>query len=146
MSEIFDEDFVLSQLQASGTMAFFNLIQLGFPLKVQISEIFEKLAPFLEHRHRSCGIQLCCQIFLLAIGFQYNDFKIGKTEIHIRPGKPDIFAKMQNAMREPNDDDIGRMFKREFVAFRLRVVGIKVRFFHARKLIVELFFFFSYKI
>lgn len=93
MSGTFDDNFVLSQLQTSGTLAYFNLMRFGYPLKVQITEIYKQLEPFLEYRHTSCGIEKCCQIFLLACGFQYKDFKIGKTDIHIRPGKSDILKE-----------------------------------------------------
>ncbi|XP_031625631.1 myosin heavy chain 95F-like [Contarinia nasturtii] len=43
MPDIFDDTIVFNQLQSSGMLAYNQLIQLGFPIKIMILDLFEKL-------------------------------------------------------------------------------------------------------
>lgn len=123
----FDEVFVYNQLKSSGTIAYYNLMNLGYPIKISIAELFEKLQPYLEQRHISFGANNCCQIYLLANGFESNEFKFGKTEIHIRPGKLDLLNRMNAEFQEMNNE-IAVKFKKRFIASIRRSLFICIRF------------------
>lgn len=119
----FDDQYVLAQLKSCGTMAYFDLMQISFPSKIKISELLKNVEP----RHRSMiGEKKCCQILLLGINFQLKDFKIGKTEVHIRPGKI-------NLLDETNEEDKIMNFQKNFLAFMRRIIFIRLRFIVKRE-------------
>lgn len=93
--ESFDENVVLDQLRSSGTLAYYELMQFGYPLKIQIADFYNKLKVVSEPRHVSIGNRMCCFIFFLASGFKAEDLKFGKSSIHIRPGNSKLFEKIQ---------------------------------------------------
>lgn len=78
---IFDEINVLRQLESSGNIVFYNLMQVGYPMKIPIHEFYHKIKPYLELRHEAMGVTNCSNIFLLASGFQSKDFKFGKSVV-----------------------------------------------------------------
>lgn len=127
--------FVLKQLEASGTMAYLKLTQLGFPTKISIADFFQNLQPYLEQRHISIGVNNCCKIYLLASNFLPEDFKFGKSEIHFRPGKCDLLDQMKKEFQQPNNSQVGARFKTEFIASMRRILHIRIRFIGACKCI-----------
>lgn len=111
----FDEIFVMSQLESSGTIAYYQLMHSGYPFKVKISEIWDNLLPVLETCHRDYGKETCCEIFLRSNGFHNEDFKIGKQDIYIRHGKKSWLQKMRQEMKT---SAVLLNFKKEFEDFR----------------------------
>lgn len=126
----FDDTIVLNQLQSSGMMAYRSLMELGYPIKIPIAELFQKLQPYLEQRHISIGSNVCCRIFLLAIGFLSEDFKFGKTEIHFRPGRKHLLDLL-NVEFQKSKNDITVRFKKGFISFMRRSLFISIRFMGA---------------
>lgn len=61
-------------------------MQSSYPIKVSITELFQKLQAVFEPRYIPFGEINSIRIFLLANGISSKDFKFGKTEIHIRSG------------------------------------------------------------
>lgn len=127
----FDENIVFDQLEASGTIAFHTLMQMGYPVKVPIAEFYQKIKPYMTpgHGYESIGTINCCRFFLLASGFLSKDFKFGKTEIHIRSknskllnqiniGSQDLLAGVAVKFNEQC-----RYFKRKTLYILLRFVG-----------------------
>lgn len=74
-------------------------MQIGFPLKISISELMRQMETFLEPRHISVGKNVCLSIVLSVVGFKTNEFKIGKTDILIRPGKTHLLDKLNHELR-----------------------------------------------
>lgn len=124
---MFGDDFVSRQLKSSGAIAYSELMQFGFPSKVQISVLSSKMESFLEPRHISLGIDVCCRILLLGIGFKVNDFKIGKTEVLIRPGKTNLFDKLHDEIRY-SKQKLEKKFQTSYTAFMQRVLIIRFQF------------------
>lgn len=115
--------FVSKQLEASGTMAYLKLTQIGYPIKISIADFFQRLQPFLEKRHISTGVNNCCKIFLFASNFKPTDFKFGKTEIHFRPGKSNLLDQMNKELQPANNSQNAAKFKTGFKAYcRVRFV------------------------
>lgn len=123
---------VFNQLESSGTIAYYNLMQMGYPLKVSISEFYQKLLVYLEPRHISIGMNNCCKIFLMSNNFLCKDFKFGTTEIHVRPGKRHLIDSMMTNFQEPNNA-IAVKFKNGFVDYMRRIFYIRVRFLGTRE-------------
>lgn len=132
---VFDFDLVSSHLQSAGIFAYSDLMQMGYPSKIQIEKLFEKIEVLLDPRHVSVGKNMCCQIFLLGSGFQFENFKFGRTEVRIRAGKfhllDNIFDKISKQGNESTKLHALK-FKRGFVAFRCRVLFLRLRFLGAR--------------
>lgn len=126
----FNEIIVSRQLESSGTMAFYNLMQLGYPTKISIDDLHHKLKPYVKPRHTSIGVNNYCMIFLLASGFLSKDFKFGKTEIHVRPGKFQLLDRMNAEFQRPNNE-IKVKFNESFKKFMRRVFYIRIRFMGA---------------
>lgn len=134
--DIFNENFVLEQLKTTGTVAYFNLMQHGYPFKVRINELFENMKRFLEPRHISLGSETCCRIFLLCKGFENKDFRIGKTDIHIRLGKSDLFNQLLSYCDKSVAEDSSKVvedFKKGFLMFMRRVFCAQIKFAGTRK-------------
>ena len=91
----------------------------------------------MEPRHTSVGSKMCCQIYLIATGFEHTDFKLGKTDIHIRAGKDNLFNQlckgMNNASEISNWPTIANNFRKVFVAFMWRAILVQIRFVAKRK-------------
>lgn len=130
--DFYDEIVVSKQLESSGTLAYYNLMQCGYPTKIGIVEFYNKLKMHLEPRHISIGMHNCCKIVLLASGFLSKDFKFGKTEIHIRPGNYHLVDQLNVELERP-DSEITVKFKRKFIAFMCRVLFKSIWFMGARK-------------
>lgn len=110
----FDENFVSDQLKSSGTTAYYELMQFGYPSKIQIDDLYDKLQPILKHHHNSIGSSLCCFIFLLASGFNAEDLKVGKSSINVRPGNSKLLEKLQIEINDLSPD-LASKFDEEFL-------------------------------
>lgn len=123
---MFDETIVLKQLETSGTIAYYSLIEFGYPMKISIAELYQKLLTYLEPRHILIGSKNCCLLFLLANGFLNKDFKLGKTEILIRAEKTILFQSLYAAFENMNND-IKVKFNTKYIKTRRSIIQIKVR-------------------
>lgn len=124
---IFEEKFVFNQLQSSGTIAYNELMQSGYPIKLKIDEIYLKIQTIMASHHASTGKIACCHILLLAFGFKPKDFKIGKTDISIRPGKTHLLDQLHLELDKPNEE-LAQKFKGSHKAYMLHVYFIALRF------------------
>lgn len=124
---LFDDNFVSEQLKSSGTTAYYELMQFGYPAKIQISYLYDKLKPALKPHHNTMGSALCCFIFLLANGFKADDLKIGKSSINIRPGNSTLLEKLQTEINDFSPE-LALKFDKEYLAHELR---------HKKKLLDE---------
>lgn len=86
-------------------------MEFGYPSKVKIADLYNKLEPTLEPCHISLGKNVCCVILLLGSGFESKDFKIGETEVHIRPGNWQKLEEISNGA------DLAVKFKSGFIAY-----------------------------
>lgn len=129
---MFDEDFVSLQLTSSGAMAYFELMQIGFPLKVGISELMEHMRTFLEPRHISIGTNVCCYILCSAVGLNANEFKLGKTDIFIRPGKTHLLDVLYDQLKY-SKAELKRKFHDKFLDFMRKVILKRLQFLGKRK-------------
>lgn len=103
-------------------------MQFSYPIKISISELFEKLQTILEPRHISLGAVNCCRIFLVANGVSSNEFKFGKTEVHIRPGHQlPAFDASQLSI-----DELTKI-NQEFKFFMYRILKIRFKFLAKRE-------------
>lgn len=102
-------------------------MQFGFPSKVQISVLSREMKSFLEPRHISLGINVCCHILLLAIGFKVKEFKIGKTEVLIRPGKTNLLDKLHADIKY-SKHELESKFKNSYMDFMRHILLIRLQF------------------
>lgn len=129
----------MAQLNSSGTMAYYELMKVGFPSKIEMAKFLKNIKSSLESRHRSLGLNSCCLILLLANGFQPRDFVFGKTEIHFRPGKEQLLEKLCHEMKQPDISNIISKFKKRFVVFMRCVFLIRFIFLCSREFIPYIF-------
>lgn len=132
-AESFDKNFVLDQLRSSGTLAYYELMQFGYPVKIHIADFYNKLKPVLKPRHVSIGDRMCCFIFLLASGFKAEDLKFGKSSIHIRPGNSKLFEKIQTEING-SSLELALKFQKGFVVYMRRICILRLKFVSTRKL------------
>lgn len=124
----FDKSIVFDQLEASGTIAYHNLMEMGYPVKIQIAAFFQQIKPYLTPRHDSIKTIHCCQIFLLANGFLSKDFKLGETEIHFRSGNVELLNQIRNIGSQEPLAEVAVRFKERYIAFMRRVHYLCLRF------------------
>lgn len=131
----FDESFVYDQLKSSGTMAYYELMQFGYPDKILIDDLYHKLEPYLQPRHISIGHRMCCFLFLLANGFKMTDMKIGKSSINIRPGNSKLLEKIQISINGISSESVLE-FTHQYVIYERRVLRLRLRFIAKRKIVI----------
>lgn len=122
----------MNQLKSSGTIAYYELIQFGYPIKIKIADLYAKLEPILKPHHLKLGQNKCCQILLLEYGFELRDFKFGKIDIHIRAGKSHRLDHLQQKM-EQFKEEVATQFRSGFIAYMRRIHIICLQFIGARE-------------
>lgn len=129
---MFDGDFISRQLKSSGAEAFHELMLIGFPSKLKISPLFEEMKSFLKDHHIRLGEKLCCFILFSAIGFKTNEYKIGKTDVLVRPGKLHLLDKLHTDIKF-SKRDLEIRFQTRFCKFMRNVLLARFRFLGKRK-------------
>lgn len=127
LPDVFEDDLVVNQLTSSGIMAYNQLMQFAYPLKINIADLYDHLEIALETRHTSMEKSVCCLILLLGSGFKSEDIRIGQTEIHIRPGYSHLLDQLKCEMDE-SSLNLKSRFKTGFKAYMRRVTIIRFRF------------------
>lgn len=102
-------------------------MQSGYPIKVKIVELYKKIEPILESHHVYTGKSICCQILLLVSGFKSEDFKFGKTDIHLRSGRTHLLDQLYEELKEFNGQ-LAHKFKRGHISYMRHVYVIGLRF------------------
>lgn len=118
---------IFKQLKSSGVEAFYDLMQIGFPSKVEISVLFRGMKSFLTSRQISLGEKVCCRILFLAFGFTTKEFKFGKSEIFIRPGKAKFLDKLHADLKY-SEKEMQSKFKSGYLNFMRNIMNIRLRF------------------
>lgn len=108
-------------------------MQFGYPAKIKIADLYDKLEPTLEPRQTSMGKHMCCSVLLLASGFEPKDLRMGDTEIHIRPGHSQLLDQIHCEIKE-SSVELAKRFKKGFEAHmrRRRVILLRIRFIGRR--------------
>lgn len=123
---------VLAQLNSSGTVAYFNLMQCGYTFNIDFRELFETYKPHLKLAQIHMKPKRFCKILLQSIGFSDKDFKLGATTIFIRPGKSVLLDKLSQS--DPAElIVIAQEFQKKCIVLKWHVVMICVKFCISRK-------------
>lgn len=89
---IFDENLVKFQLISSGSIAYQQLMRVGFPSHLSIAELFNSFKENLELKDHTKNQKDFCQLLLLSCGLKWNHFKLGNTQIFLRSGKLELLS------------------------------------------------------
>ncbi|XP_066993840.2 unconventional myosin-VI [Anabrus simplex] len=87
---------VLTQLESSGIMYVLQLMRNGYPSRTVISELFSMYSKFLPPQMACLESSLFCKALLHTMGFNQQDYCIGKTKVFF---KPDKFAAFDSVMQ-----------------------------------------------
>lgn len=93
-SGLFDEDVVKSQLISSGSVAYQQLMKIGFPSHMTIEELinmFKLNSDFMDYTTKSP--KEFCNMLLRSCGLLWKEFKLGNTQIFFRKGKLELFSE-----------------------------------------------------
>ncbi|XP_031627793.1 myosin heavy chain 95F-like [Contarinia nasturtii] len=96
-SGIFNEDLVRSQLISSGSIAYQQLMRIGFPNFISIADLFIKVKSNLEFEdYANTNPKEFCNLLIRSCGLLWKDFKIGNTKIFFRCKKLDLLTEKLN--------------------------------------------------
>lgn len=100
-SGIFDESFVRTQLISSGSIAYQQLMRIGFPSHMSIEELFNMFKSNVEfEKYTFPNSKEFCNQLLRSCGLKWKDFKLGNTQVFFRTGKLEILSgKINNDMK-----------------------------------------------
>lgn len=91
---MFDENVVRTQLISSGSIAYQQLMRVGFPSHFSIAEIFNMFKENLEFKdYISTHPRNFCNLLLQSCGLKWKDFKLGNTQIFFRSGKFELLSE-----------------------------------------------------
>ncbi|XP_069688950.1 myosin heavy chain 95F isoform X3 [Periplaneta americana] len=92
----FEGGSILSQLECSGMTSVMELMQNGFPSRVQFADLYKMYHKFLPPKLASLEPRVFCKALLQALGMTENDYRFGVTRVFFRPGK---FAEFDSIMK-----------------------------------------------
>lgn len=127
-NDLFDEGFVMSQLEAAGIWVFYNLMRKGYPSHLGINDVHEKYSTNLSAAGLNLETKLFCDLLLRSVGIKKTDFKIGSTKIMLRPGNSVLIDRL-NDFRENIIKQNIVMIKRKLLALsKWKVISYAVLF------------------
>lgn len=124
MTDKFDDNFVMSQLLSTGSIAYQQLMRIGYPDQINIDELLNRFKESSElSSHITKNQKHFFNTLLRSCGLRFMDFRIGNTNIFFRNGKINLL------MEKINDDvDIimNRYMRLKFLRnkWRVTVIGI----------------------
>ncbi|XP_066994103.2 myosin heavy chain 95F [Anabrus simplex] len=92
----FEGASILSQLECSGMTTVLELMQTGFPSRVQFTELYQMYSKFLSPKLSTLEPRVFCKALLQALGMTESDYRFGVTKVFFRPGK---FAEFDAIMK-----------------------------------------------
>lgn len=95
-SDIFDKNFVLSQLVLSCSIAYQQLMRIGFPAHLDIPDLFKMLNSKQYFNEQIGSQKVICAEIMRSCGLEWKDFKLGNTKIFFRRGKLDLISEKLN--------------------------------------------------
>lgn len=84
---VFEGDFVLSQLNNSGTTSVLELMEYGYPSRVPFADLYNMYKQFLPPELETLEPKIFCKAMLHSQKLNNKDFKFGTTSVFFRPGK-----------------------------------------------------------
>lgn len=88
---VFDEEFVLKQLNTSSTVSYARFIRYGYPKRIDFQKITDACSPIENNLKNICSDRYNFYAkVLISIGFKFSDFKLGNDVIFFRAGKFDL--------------------------------------------------------
>lgn len=112
-------------------MAYFELMEIGFPSKIKISKLMEKCQPFIKPRHMAMETNMCCRALLLGCTLQIDEFKFGREEVHIRSGKFHLLDEIVEYSIESHES-LRLKFEKGFVILQRRMIYLRLVLLGAR--------------
>lgn len=97
----FDQEFVLSQLNTSCTVAYAKFIRFGYAKRVSFEELIDKCKPIEDKfSGRYFDRSSFYSKVLLSIGFRLDEFKMGNAAIFFRSNKFELIQQFFQQMEE----------------------------------------------
>lgn len=125
-SGMFDGNLVRSQLISSGSIAYQQLMRVGFPCHMSIADLFNTFKSNLKFEgYCSTNPKKISNILLRSCGLKWKDFKLGNTQIFFRSGKLEILSEK---LKEDSQLIIQRLEKLKLLRKKLKVAIIFARF------------------
>lgn len=119
----FDNDFVERQLKCFGLAEYKNLMEQGFPNRIEFDQLLdtysiatnsqETIVYRVKQQHKKFHLSL----LLRSVGLDKNDFKLGNTRVCFRPLKHYILDKVI----QPKEDEIAqakKTYQKKLAVFR----------------------------
>lgn len=126
---IFDQNLVKFQLILSGSIAYQQLMRVGFPSHFSIARLFDMFESNSDFKEYTKNPKDFCKLLLQSCGLKLNQFKLGNTQIFFRSGKLMLLSEKlkdePKIIKERLDKHIylRRKFKAVILAARLCVKG-----------------------
>lgn len=96
----FDGVDVLNQLHCGGMMEAMELMQKGYPSRVDFTTLHDLYKGFLPPQIQKLDAKIFCEALIYALGCNYQDFQFGLTKVFFRAGKYALLDQMTKADEE----------------------------------------------
>lgn len=83
----FEGRLVLTQLNCSGTTSMLELMEYGYPSRIEFDELYNMYKKCLPPELVKLEQKVFCEAILHSLKLNRNDFKFGITKVFFRPGK-----------------------------------------------------------
>ncbi|XP_012266629.2 myosin heavy chain 95F-like isoform X2 [Athalia rosae] len=96
----FNGNSVLAQLRSSGMISVLELMEHGYPSRVEFQDLFKMYKSYLPPELAALEPKSFCEALLQGLKFNNKDFKFGNTKIFFKPRK---FVEFDNVMKSKSD-------------------------------------------
>lgn len=87
---------MLSQLEYSGVIAFLNLLNSGYPSRVNVKDLYEKFKPFLPAELVDKDAKKVCLALLQSMGWK-QECRVGKTKVFFQIGQFSVLDQLMKS-------------------------------------------------
>ncbi|CAL8140875.1 unnamed protein product [Orchesella dallaii] len=108
---VFEGGQILSQLQSAGMTSVLELMQRGYPSRVQFSSLYSTYKGLLPPKLSNLDPRFFCRALFKALGLSEEDFKFGLTRVFFRPGKFKEFDQIMRTDPESLKQMVSRVTK-----------------------------------
>lgn len=113
-----------SQLISSSSIAYQQLMRIGFPTHMSIADIIDKSKSVFEN-YTSTNPKDFCNVLLRSCNLKWKDFKLGHTQVFFRSGKWELFSAK---LKDDTEVIKQRIDKLKLLRKKLKVAIVFARF------------------
>lgn len=97
---LFDREYVSDQLTSAGTFAYYRLMRKGYPLRMDIQELYSQYQPYLQKNNIHIDAKKLLQILFHHNNVPEHEYRFGASSVMLRSGQQQNINQLKQ-LEEP---------------------------------------------